>query len=133
MDALVAQFLAEEAVVSDEARSTEFDVMLREIKDYAVRNGYTAPLDPWEVVQALSKSGVKLSSWCGDEYGFGNVSLKGALLEWLKKQELEKLEEAAKAEAKAARKRTARKTTSKRKVVVKAESEIDNDDSIHSS
>ena len=127
MDALVAQLLANEAVVSDEARSTEFDIMMREVKAFAERNGYTEPLDPWEVVQALSKHDVKLSSWCGDEYGFSNVSLRGALLEWMKKQEIEKLEEIAKAEAKALRKKTVRRTTSKRKVVVKSDDGNDDD------
>ena len=119
MNALVSDFLREEAIICDESRTTEFDVMLSQLNDYALRNRYVDPIDPWEAVQALARCGVKLSSWMGEEFGFGNVSLKGVLLEWMKKQQLEKLEEQAKAEAKAARKKTTkRKTTTKRKVTV---------------
>lgn len=135
MDALVAQFIAAEAVLSEDARSVDFEIMLDEFTTYAVAHGYNGDIDVWSVVQALAKCNVPLSSWCGDEMGFSNVTLKGSLLKWIKQQELNKLEEAAKAEARAKRKKTTtkcRKTTTKRMVIVESDQGENDDESIHS-
>ena len=135
MDSLVAQFITDEATWSEDARSTEFETMMHEFTTYAVAHGYDGDIDVWSVVQALAKCNVPLSSWCSDEMGFSNVTLKGTLLKWIKQQELNRIEEASKAEAKAKRKKTTtkcRKTTTKRKVIVESDQGENDDESIHS-